>query len=272
MPIQADMHTHSSFSSDCDIPLEEMINHARSLGLTHYCVTEHLDLDFPIHPVDQLDFLLDTHSYLEKARFLQKNCPSDFRLLIGVELGLQPHLGKQLQAFVREHSFDFVIASSHLCHGKDPYYPDFYEGRTEEEAYREYFTSVLENIQAFDSFDVYGHLDYVVRYGPYKDTRYSYEKYRDILDSILQLLLEKGKGIELNTGGVKYGLKELHPCTPLLKRYKELGGEIITVGSDAHKPENIAAHFAWAQEVLKAGGFNYYTIFKNRRPEFIPLG
>ena len=271
MPIYSDFHTHSSFSSDSETPLEEMLRQAQKLGLTHYCVTEHLDLDYPVHPVDQLDFQLDTEAYLKKALALREDCPEDFHLLIGVELGLQPHLADRLKAYVRQHDFDFVIGSSHLCHGEDPYYSSFYEGRSEEEAYREYFLSVLENIRAFDHFDVYGHLDYVVRYGPHKDARYSYEDYRDILDAILQLLIEKGKGIEINTGGLKYGLKDLHPCLPVLRRYKELGGEIITVGSDAHKPEAIAAHFSRTEKILRDCGFDYYTIFEQRTPRFIRL-
>ena len=130
---------------------------------------------------------------------------------------------------------------------------------------------ILENIKKFSNFDVYGHLDYVVRYGPNKDKEYTYEKYKDILDSILKLLIEKGKGIEINTGGVKSGLKELHPCTSIVKRYRELGGEIITIGSDAHTPEHIASHFNRAEEVLKECGFKYYTIFEKRVAEFKKL-
>lgn len=271
MAILADFHTHSSFSSDSKAPLEEMLKQALALGLTHYCVTEHMDLDFPVDPVEGLTFLLDTDAYFTAASALRQKYSSDLQLSIGVELGLQPHLADRLTAYVEQYPFDFVIGSSHLCHGKDPYYSSFYEGRSEEEAYREYFTSILENIQAFDGFDVYGHLDYVVRYGPQKDARYSYEQYRDILDAIITLLIEKGKGIEVNTGGLKYGLKDLHPCTPLLKRYRKLGGEIITIGSDAHKPENIGTFFSRAEETLKACGFRYYTIFRERKPEFISL-
>ena len=271
MAISVDFHTHSSFSSDSHTPLEEMLKQARSLGLTHYCVTEHLDLDFPVDPVEQLSFDLDTDAYFTTALALRKKYASDLKLCIGVELGLQPHLADRLNAYIERYPFDFVIGSSHLSGGKDPYYPAFYEGRSEEEAYREYFTSITENIRAFDGFDVYGHLDYVVRYGPHKDTHYSYEKYQDILDSIIRLLIEKGKGLEINTGGLKYGLKDLHPCTPLLKRYRQLGGEIITIGSDAHKPENIGVCFSRAEEALIACGFRYYTIFRERKPEFIPL-
>ena len=271
MAIHTDFHTHSSFSSDSHTPLEEMIRQAQALGFTHYCVTEHFDPDFPVDPVDQLDFNLDTKAYFSKALKLQSVCPSDFHLLIGVELGLQPHLADQLTDYVRNHPFVFVSGSSNVCHGSDPYFPSFYEGRCEKEGYEEYFLSILENIRTFDSFDVYGHLDYVVRYGPHKDAQYSFEKYRDILEDILKLLIEKGKGIEINTGGLKYGLKELHPCSGLLKRYKELGGEIVTVGSDAHNPENIGFGFARAEEVLKACGFRYYTLFQQRRPTFLPL-
>jgi len=271
MAITADFHTHSSFSSDSTVPLEEMLKQALASGLTHYCVTEHMDLDFPADFAEGLTFLLDTDAYFAAASRLKLKYASDLQLSIGVELGLQPHLAHRLDAYVERYPFDFVIGSSHLCHGKDPYLSAFYEGRSEEEAYREYFTSILENIRAFDGFDVYGHLDYVVRYGPGKDTRYSYEKYQDVLDAIITLLIEKGKGIEINTGGLKYGLKDVHPCTSLIKRYRELGGEIITIGSDAHKPENIGAFFSRAEEILKSLGFRYYTIFRERKPEFIPL-
>lgn len=271
MPIRADFHTHSSFSSDSQTPLIQMVNEAKQRGLTHYCVTEHLDLDYPVHPDDGLDFLLDTAAYLKEARFLAHALQNELTLLVGVELGLQPHLAVPLQTYLNQHSFDFVIGSSHLCHGEDPYYPEFYHKRTEREAYAEYFLSILENIRVFDAFDIYGHLDYIVRYGPNQDRHYSYEQYQDILDAILKLLIEKGKGIEINTGGLKYGLKDLHPCIPILRRYKELGGEIITVGSDAHKPESIAAHFLRAEQALLACGFHYYTIFQERNPFFLPL-
>ena len=201
-----------------------------------------------------------------KAKYEDK-----IRLLYGVELGLQPEILRKNAVFAKNHEFDFIIASSHICHGKDPYYPDFFEGRDDETAYREYFESILENIKKFSNFDVYGHLDYVVRYGKRKDTEYTYTKYSDILDEILKTLLDKGKGIELNTGGIKSGMQDFHPCMDILKRYRELGGEIITIGSDAHKPEHVAEHFDRAANVLKECGFGYYCIFEKRTPEFHKL-
>ena len=115
---------------------------------------------------------------------------------------------------------------------------------------------------------MYGHLDYVVRYGPNKDADYSYAKYADLLDSILETLIEKGKGLELNTGGLRSGLRDVNPCAEVLKRYRELGGEILTVGSDSHSDSHISFEFEKACELLKECGFRYYTVFEKRSPEF----
>jgi histidinol-phosphatase (PHP family) len=252
--------------------MEEMIQKGIALGLKTMCFTEHQDYDYPDSPDGPGSmFLLNTDSYLYDLASLKEKYKGQIRLLFGVELGLQPHLMRQNAVFAKSYEFDFIIASSHICNGKDPYYPAFFEGRNEEEAYREYFASILENIKKFSNFDVYGHLDYVVRYGANLDRDYSYEKYRDIFDPILELLLEKGKGIELNTGGIKKGMKDFHPCMDILKRYRSLGGEIITVGSDSHDTEHIADHFDRACEVLKACGFSYYTVFEKRSPEYIKL-
>lgn len=133
-----------------------------------------------------------------------------------------------------------MIGSSHVVNGIDPYYPAFYKGKTEHEAYTEYFESILDNLHSGADFDVYGHIDYVVRYGPDKNKYYSYERYADIIDAILKEIISQGKGIELNTAGFKYGLGHPNPTEDVLKRYHELGGEIITVGADAHKPEHVA--------------------------------
>ena len=123
-------------------------------------------------------------------------------------------------------------------------------------------------MKCFSNFDVYGHLDYVVRYGPDKDKNYTYEKYKDLLDRILETLLEKEKGLEINTGGLNRGLSDFHPCTGILKRYRQLGGEVLTVGSDAHDTARIADEFKRVSEVLTECGFKYYTVFEKRMPEF----
>lgn len=269
MAILADYHMHSSFSGDSTAYMEQMIEQAIRLGLTHICFTEHMDLDFPVTETDpEGKFVVNIDSYLYELLRCRQKYEGQIRINFGLELGLQPHLNKEHAIITGLHDFDFIIGSSHICNGRDPYYPSFYEGRTEEEAYREYFQSEIDNIIKFSNFDVYGHLDYVVRYGPNRDKEYTYEKYKDLLDKILELLIEKEKGLEINTGGIRYGLRELHPLTAILMRYREMGGETITIGSDAHKPEAIANGFNRALQILSECGFKYYTIFENRMPEY----
>lgn len=263
-----DTHMHSNFSTDSKASQESMIQAAIEKKLDGICFTDHLDLDYP--GTNEL-FLLDLPGYAASVRRVQAKYADRIPVLFGIELGLQPHLAAQHADLLAQYEFDFVIGSSHVVHGFDPYYRDYYEGRTEEECYREYFESILENIRAFDDFDVYGHLDYVVRYGPNKNENYSYDKYRDIIDAILSLLIEKGKGIELNTGGFKYGLGHPNPTEEILARYRELGGEIITLGADAHVPEHVGYDFEKIPQILADAGFTHYTVFKNRKPRFVAL-
>lgn len=272
MPITADSHLHSSFSGDSDTPMEEMILQGIRLGLTHMCFTEHNDFDYPVTEPDPAGlFELNPDAYLYDFIKLKEKYEGRIRLCFGLELGLQPHLSKRNAAFAKEHEYDFIIGSSHICNGKDPYYPSFYEGRKQEDAYLEYFESILDNLESYSNFDVYGHLDYVVRYGPKKDEGYSYEAYRDILDRILERLIDMEKGIEINTAGLAKGMRQPNPCTGILRRYRELGGEVITTGSDAHSPEQIAYAFGQAADILKGCGFRYYATFEKRRPSFHKL-
>lgn len=270
-----DTHLHCNFSGDSGSTPESMAEAAIAKGLAGICFTDHLDYDYPPDPSL---FLLDLAGYCQAIRRLQEQYAGRIQILHGIELGLQPHLAGKHAQLLREWDFDFVIGSSHTVHGIDPYYPAYYSNKTEDEAYLEYFESILENIRAFQNlpggccFDVYGHLDYVVRYGPNKNAFYSYEKFRDVIDEILRLLIRSGKGIEVNTAGFKYGLGHPNPCEEILKRYRELGGEILTAGADGHQPEHVAYGFDGLKQLLLDCGFSYYTVFKGRKAEFIPLG
>lgn len=263
-----DTHMHCNFSSDSDSPPEAMAKAAVLCGLDGISFTDHLDYDYPNEPGS---FLLDLEGYEEKIHTLQEQYAGRLHILHGIELGLQPHLAGKHEQLLKAHCFDFVIGSSHVVHRADPYYASYFEERSAYQAYLEYFESILENLHAFSGFDVYGHLDYVVRYGPHGEDDYSYHKFRDIIDEILKQLIQNGKGIEVNTAGFKHGLCHPNPCEDILKRYRELGGEILTIGSDAHKPEHIAFCFDMLPGLLRSVGFSYYTVFKARKPEFLPL-
>lgn len=148
----------------------------------------------------------------------------------------------------------------------------FFEDYTRREAYLRYFREVLENIKRYNQFDVYGHLDYVVRYGGYDSKQIEYHEFQEILDEILINLIKKDKGLEVNTSGIyKYGLVNPHPNIEILKRYKELGGKIITLGSDAHKAEDLAKDFDIALDILEDVGLTDIAFYHNRKPDFMKI-
>lgn len=262
--ITADQHVHTSFSSDSEELAENAVKAAIAKGLSTLCITEHMDMDYPTG-----EFMLDDEAYHTEYLRLKELYSDRIELLFGVELGLMDYLAPRLYEFAKSQPFDFIIGSSHLVDGVDPYYPEYFGTYGDQNGILRYFESILANITAFDDFDVYGHLDYVVRYSNAKTYRPA--DYTELLDEILKKLISMGKGIELNTAGLKYGLGWAHPHPELLKHYRELGGEIITVGSDGHKGEHIAYDFDKASDILKAAGFEYYAVFRQRKPEFIKI-
>jgi histidinol-phosphatase (PHP family) len=264
-----DLHMHCRFSGDSEADPEAMIASAMEKGLDGLCFTDHEDIDYPKTP-DDIDFLIDFDAYYKEMTALKQKYEGRFNVLMGVELGLQEQVAEQNAQILKNYPFDMAIGSIHVVHCEDPYYPAFYENRTSKEAFREYFEATLENIKVFSDFDVLGHLGYIIRYAPGQMRDFDPKDYMEIVDEIFKYLISHGKGIEINSSGYKSGLGPL-PCKEYLLRYKELGGEIITTGADAHKPEDVAHSFDQSRQLLLDCGFKHYTVFKNRKAEFYPL-
>lgn len=264
--MRADYHVHTNFSKDSDASPEEQVREAISKGLKTICITDHHDLDY-----SEPNFEIDLEKYVPMLRMLQEKYREQIKILIGMEFGMQPHLGNACGELAAKYPFDFIIGSIHLVDGQDPYFRTLFDGKNDEEVYRRGFEVTLECMKCTSDFDVLGHVDYIVRYGHNREQDYSYAKYADYLDEILKQLIQNGKGLEVNTGGWKYGLTFAHPHQDLLKRYRELGGEIITIGSDAHRPEHIAYDFHRVGAYLENCGFKYYTEFRQRKPYFCAI-
>jgi len=272
--IIADNHVHSEFSSDSQAPMEQMIERAIQLGLKKLCFTDHMDYDYP--PISEHNFIFDPQAYMTKVSELKEKYKNRINLLLGIELGLQPHLSERLTNLVKSYPFDFIIGSSHVVDHEDPYFPQYWENQTKKEGIHRYFETIINNCKAFHGFHTYGHIDYIIRYIPGQTTAlvkedYLYSDYADILDEALKTIVSYGIGLEINTAGYKYGLGYPHPKLEIIKRYKELGGELITVGSDAHKPEHLCYDFHRVPELLKRVGFRYYTTFEQGKPIFEKL-
>lgn len=265
MAILYDQHLHTTNSGDSKAPMEEVIQSAIAKGLKGLTFTEHNDIDFPYIPGEEGMFDLNTDSYLYELIQMKEKYAGQIDIRFGVELGMQTDVFRKNAVYAKAYDFDFIIFSCHVVNGKDPYYPQFWADRSDEEAMHEYFQCILDNVKMFHNFDVLGHLDYPVRYAPNKDANYSYDRHRVLIDRILETLIDNGNGLEINTAGIrKSNLRDVHPYNDILKRYKELGGEIVTVGSDSHVVGQEGADFDRAAEALKNAGFDYYCTFDKR--------
>ena len=261
-----DCHVHCDYSDDSNAQAADEIERAVDLSLNGITFTDHYDIDYPnLNYHFEFD-VAERRAFIADLRDLYKD---KIKVFHGIEIGIQPHIVKQSVEIIKQGNFDFVICSTHAVDGFSLCSQSvFFEEKTQEQAYSRYLEEILATITAFKDYDVVGHIGYIRRYGPYTQRSMPYEQYHDVLDLILKTVIESGKGIEINTSGFFYKLGTPIPEFDLIKRYKELGGEIITIGSDAHKAESVGSSFDKAVEILKQAGFMYCAYFSERKPIF----
>jgi len=260
------MHTYFSLDADPNAMMETYLVEVKKRGVTGVMFTDHVDFD---NPSVIFENPIDYDRYYAIIQELRKN--ESLFIGMGVEIGYQPHIESIMKSLLNRYPFDFVICSIHFGDRLDFYNGDFFKHKTQDEAYARYFQLVLDAVQSYDEYDVFGHLDYIIRYGQFETKMYDFDRYQPIIDQILRVIIDKKKGIELNTSGLRYGLGVTHPRLEVLKRYKALGGTIITLGSDAHRVSDYYQHFDLAISLLKEAGFDQITIFKNRKPSWVNI-
>ena len=263
-----DFHTHSHFSNDSVSSMYIMAQKAKNIGLKGICFTDHIDLDYTS---DQINFDFSYNDYINELNSISASFPEDFEIFTGLELGMQPHLSVENEALLKDKCFDFIIGSIHCVNKKDMYDGSFLEGITYSEGIMNYFNDMLQCIDNFRDFDVLGHLDGIRRYLNNNEANFCYNIYKGLIHNVLSKLVNSYKGIEVNTAGLRYGLSSFHPLPDILKLYRFLGGEIITLGSDSHSPDTLGYEFKSALAMLSDMGFKYYTIYKDRKPIFIKI-
>lgn len=260
-----DYHIHSAFSTDSNMTMDQACQQAVALGLKEIAFTDHLDIDYPNFN-DQ--FMIDFDLYTQHYNSIKRKYAPYLKVAKGIEIGLQPHTLQQSLDIASAYQFDYIIASTHVVNKLDLHNGDFCRGKSKYQAYRIYLEDMDNCIKRFPMFNVLGHIDLIRRYGDYQDKSMKYADFSDILDDILLWIIENGKGIEINTSGFRYGLNSTLPTLEFLKRYKELGGEILTIGSDAHSIDYIAYKFDLAYDMAREAGFNYVTTFDKMNPSF----
>lgn len=258
-----DYHVHSEFSEDCDVDMEKMIKAAIKQGVTELCFTDHMEFDYPD---ENLSFIMDYDAYMKKFLELQDKYKNKISIKSGVEIGMQKHIISDCDEFVKGKNFDFVIASQHCVDNLDLYYKEYFIGKTTKEIFKGYYEELYENIEKYKDWDVLGHLDLVRRYSA-DLLNYDVNKTLDDVEELLKKVIDMGKGIEVNAGGHFYKTG-INPSTEILKLYKDLGGEIITYGSDSHKEDRIAAYHNHTMEILKELNYKYICSYEERKPIF----
>jgi len=252
-----DSHMHTEVSADSAMKAADALERAAKLGVGAV-FTEHEDMDFP----GEKDFTFSPEDYWKKYEALRGEGE---RLRLGVELGMQEGLAEKNRAFVKKAPFDQVIGSIHTLLGFDLYYETLYEGREKDEIYRLYLRAMASCVRSHGAFiDILAHIDYIARYAAYRDTELTYAVYGEEIDEVLAALIETDTVLELNTRrfDAPQGKASL---VPIFRRYRELGGREVTLGSDAHDACAVAFAFCEAQDLAESLGLRIVTFFARRK-------
>lgn len=268
-----DTHIHSKFSGDSDAEPPLLIQKAKDLSLSGICFTEHHDMDNIKEP--EL-FLLNFPVYsAEISKIKNEYSTSDFKVFMGVEMGLVPDETDATREILANYPFDFCLGAVHTLRGVDPYYDEYFEGYDVSERYKAHLEYTLESINAFSEFDSLAHLDYMVRYGTDFCLRNGLEvvelTHDEIIHDILSALIKNDIALEVNTGAFRTSLNRTNPDFNIIKEYKDMGGKMITLGSDAHRLEHVGLKFNEVREKLIDIGFKSQMVFINRKPNEFPL-
>lgn len=259
-----DYHMHSRVSFDGHDTGSELAAAAKANGLTEICFTDHMDY---VRHSETQNLIFSLEDYSKEYDALEV---PGLKIRRGMEFGLYPDNPGQLTQVLAQRKFDFVLGSVHFVDDIDVYYPEYWAGKTIFQAQRRYFETMLECVQAHSEFDVLAHMTYLhkSRCSPVT-TPLPYADHREIIDEILRTLAAKGKGLELNTSGMDRCGGFL-PTPDYFRRFKELGGEIVTIGSDAHRCDRVGQYTREACGVLKEI-FGYVCTFEDRKPIFHKL-
>ena len=259
-----DYHMHSRVSFDGHDTGEALAQAAVKAGLKEICFTDHLDYD-PLEKMGVLAF--DTEVY--NAEYDHLEVPG---LIIrrGMEFGMTHDNVEQFKKDLQRRHFDFVLGSIHFVDDLDVYFPEFWSDKTVFQAERRYLEATLECVQLHDDFDVLAHLTYIAKTNSHPAPRpVPFAEHRELIEEILKVVADKGKGLELNTSGMDRCGGFL-PTADYFRRFKELGGEIVAVGSDAHTTDRVGQYAFQVCDIFR-DLFGYVCTFENRKPIFHKL-
>lgn len=271
----ADYHVHTEFSDDSVYPLEHVIKDAIRMNMDEICITDHVDYGIKFdwgsgqeiryrngEPLANVDY----PRYMAEIKEMQRRYGAEIAIKTGLEFGVQVHTIPQFESLFQRFPFDFIILSIHQVEDKEFWTQEFQKGRNQQEYNERYYEEMLNVVKAYKNYSVLGHLDLIARYD--EQGVYPFEKIKPYVEEILKIVIQDGKGIEVNTSYHRYGLKDTTPSVEILKLYRELGGKILTIGSDSHRPEHLGTYIEDAKKVLRSLGFQSYCTYERMNPVF----
>ena len=257
-----DCHVHTDLSFDSREPMENYVRNAALNGDEYFITTEHFDLEIRI--MDGEDIAADLDRQQQIIKELNEKYP--VKVLLGVEIGWKPSIHNRDVAVAASLPFDMILLSLHETDEADVATEEFRRGKTVDQCYDEYLDCIIEAINAFDNFDVFTHIDYILRYVGHTDLSHHKEK----LTTVFKLLMEKGKCLEINTKTFPDPQAQ-ERMEYLVKLYAALGGNSITLGSDAHFANKHKNGLDQVIDCLKRNGINHVCAFIGRNEIHIPV-
>lgn len=283
--MRADYHVHTEYSDDSAYEMEQVVRDAIERGIDELCFTDHVDygikrdwdepgeLIYRVGGSGEPDAMVlnnvDYPKYVAQIRELQKKYGDKISIKLGLEFGMQAHTIDRYEKLFARYPFDFIILSVHEVEDKEFWNQDFQKGRSQQEYNERYYEELLYLVKHYHNYSILGHVDLITRYD--NAGVYPFEKVKPVITEILKTVIADGKGIEVNTSSHRYGLKDLTPSRDILRLYHELGGRIITIGSDSHKPEHLGAYIDDTKQELRALGFTEFCTFDQMKPVYHPL-
>lgn len=271
----ADYHVHTEFSDDSKYPMEQVVQDAIAMGMDELCFTDHVDYGVKNDWDSGQEILyrngeplanVDYPKYMAAIEMMRHVYGDRIQLKTGLEFGVQRHTVPQFEALFCRYPLDFVILSVHQVEDQEFWTQRFQQGRTQSEYHERYYEEMLHLVKAYQNYSVLGHMDLIARYD--EAGAYPFEKIKDFAAEILKIVIANGKGIELNTSSYRYGLTDTMPARDILTLYRDLGGRVVTIGSDSHKPEHLGTHFEDGKQVLSGLGFCQFCTYDAMQPRF----
>ncbi|MBU3111369.1 histidinol phosphate phosphatase [Clostridium lacusfryxellense] len=254
-----DSHIHTEFSEDSEMKIEHALQQSKKIGIG-ITLTEHVDFNFS----KGTDIIFDIEKYFKNYEKYRSES-----LMLGIEIGMQQNCLERNREITSNHPFDYVIGSIHIVDSEDIYYPEFYIGKTKKEAFEQYFECMIENVNQYDFIDSLGHIDYISRYANYDDNEIYYHEFNEYINEVLKAIIKNKKVMEINTRRLG-GKKAYDNLTSIYKAYSQIGGKYVTIGSDAHRAEDIAKNYNEAIRICEICNLKP-VYFKKRKMEYISL-